>query len=262
MKNPRFKFALFAAATILFVSAVCRAEDDLAKLFAEKGVEGTIIISRLDGKLEYVYNPLRSGTRFLPASTFKIPNTLIALEEGVIKDEKEIIKWDGKDKGLDAWNRDQSLETAFPLSCVWFYQELAKRIGNERYSTHLRKMSYGNEKAGPEVTTFWLAGDVKISPKEQIEFLKRLYAESLPYRKDHIAIVKKLMIVEENPRFTIRAKTGWTMRVDPQQGWYVGYVETKGQVWFFATNLEIRKKGDERFRQEITMEALKVKGIL
>jgi beta-lactamase class D len=70
------------------------------------------------------------------------------------------------------------------------------------------------------------------------------------------------MIVEENPQFTIRAKTGWTMRVDPQQGWYVGYVETKGQVWFFATNLEIRKKGDERFRQEITMEALKAKGIL
>jgi hypothetical protein len=78
----------------------------------------------------------------------------------------------------------------------------------------------------------------------------------------NIALLKKLMIVEKNPQFTIRAKTGWAMRTSPRQGWYVGYVEARGQVWFFATNIEIRRKGDEAFRREITIAALKVKGIL
>ena len=221
-----------------------------------------MVISSLDSKMNYVHNSHRSETRFVPASTFKIPNTLIALEEGAIKDEKEVITWDGKDKGFDTWNKDQTIETAFPVSCVWFYQELARRVGNEKYLTHLKMLGYGNEKTGPDVTTFWLEGDLKISAKEQINFLKKLYEESLPYSKGNMKLLKKVMIVEENPRFTIRAKTGWAMRGDPQQGWYVGYVETKGQIWFFATNLEIRKKGDDTFRKEITIAALKAKGIL
>ncbi len=243
----------------LFINVYSYAEDpDLAKLFHSRGVEGTIIIDSLDGKKTYVYNEARSEERFSPASTFKILNTLIALEEGAIKNEKEVIKWDGKDRGLDAWNKDQTLETAFPISCVWFYQELARRIGNEKYITHLKKVEYGNQKASPDVTTFWLNGDLKISTKEQIDFLRRLYEEKIPYEKSHIQILKKIMIVEENPQYTIRAKTG----TNSQLAWYVGYVETAKQVWFFAMNIEIKKKGDEAFRKEITMEALKLKGII
>jgi len=246
-----------------FITVTSHADDtDLAKLFQDRGVEGTIIISAFDGKTKYIHNTLRSENRFIPASTFKIPNTLIALEEGAIKSEKEVIKWDGKDKGFDAWNKDQTLETAFPLSCVWYYQTLAQRVGNEKYLTHLKKLGYGNEKTGPDVTTFWLEGDLKISAKEQINFLKKLYEESLPYSKGNIKLLKKIMIVEENPQYTLRAKTGWAMRTDPQQGLYVGYLEIKGQIWFFATNLEIRKKGDDALRKEITMAALKAKRIL
>jgi beta-lactamase class D len=264
MKYPQILFVFFVAlAVAFFVAGDSHADDlDLAKLFKDRGVEGTIIISSLDGKINYVHNSDRSETRFIPASTFKIPNTLIALEEGAIKNEKEVIKWDGKDKGFDTWNKDQTLQTAFSVSCVWFYQELARRVGNEKYLTHLKKLGYGNEKTGPDVTTFWLDGGLKISAREQITLLKKLYEESLPYSKGNIKLLKKIMIVEENPQFTIRAKTGWAMTADPQQGWYVGYVETKGQTWFFATNLEIKKKGDNAFRKEITMAALKAKGIL
>ncbi len=237
-------------------------DPDLARLFRSVGVEGTIIIAPLDGKETFVYNKARSEKRFTPASTFKIPNTLIALQEGAVKNEKEVIRWDGKDKGFEAWNRDQTLETAFPASCVWFYQELAKRIGDRKYVSWLSKLGYGNGMTGPDVTTFWLDGQLKISAKEQIDFLKRLYEERLPFRKESLRLLKRLMIVEENPRYTVRAKTGWAMRIDPQQGWYVGYVETGGNVWFFATNIEIRKKGDENLRKAITMDALRVKGII
>jgi beta-lactamase class D len=138
-KKMKLIHAIFNLITIaillLFIKVYSYAEDpDLAKLFQSRGVEGTFIIDSLDSKETYVYNEARSEERFSPASTFKILNTLIALEEGAIKNEKEVIKWDGKDRGLDAWNKDQTLETAFPISCVWFYQELARRIGIEKCS--------------------------------------------------------------------------------------------------------------------------------
>lgn len=246
----------------LSIGVVNADEAGLAKLFNKRNVKGTIIISSLDGNTESIYNKARSEKGFLPASTFKIPNTVIALEEGAIANEKKIIKWDGEDKGWSPWNKDQSLETAFPLSCVWFYQELAKRVGNSKHLSHLDKLHYGNMKTGPNVTTFWLEGDLKISAREQIDFLKKLYKDQLPYKYEHLKILKKLMIVEETPQYVIRAKTGWAMRIKPQHGWYVGFVETSGQVWFFATNIDIERRSDSTYRKEITMEALKLEGIV
>lgn len=245
------------------ISANAIDEDSaLAKLFIERNVKGTIIISSLNGEVEYLFNKKRSETRYLPASTFKVPNTLIALHEGAVANEMERIKWDGEDKGWEPWNKDQSIKTAFPISCVWFYQELAKRIGNSKYLSHLDQLNYGNKKTGPEVSTFWLEGELTISAREQIDFLKKLYKGELPYKKSHTQIVKNIMIVEKNPRFTIRAKTGWAMRITNQLGWYVGYVETSQKVWFFVINLDIGNENDAAYRKEITMEALKIKGII
>lgn len=258
----KFKTILVLISMFLSVGMVNAEEAGLAKLFSERNVEGTIIISSLDGRTEYLYNKVRSEKRCLPASTFKIPNTMIALEEGAIANEKEIIRWDGEDKGWSSWNKDQSIETAFPVSCVWFYQELARRVGNSKYLSHLEKLQYGNNMTGSDVTTFWLEGDLEISAREQIVFLKKLYKDRLPYKNEHIKIVKKIMIVDETPQYVIRAKTGWAMRIKPQIGWYVGYVETSEQVWFFATNVDIEKKSDAAYRKEITMDALKLEGII
>jgi beta-lactamase class D len=262
MLQTKVKIIVILITIFFSFSIVDTKENGLAKLFSDRDVEGTIIISSLDGKTEYLYNKSRSEKEFLPASTFKILNTLIALAEGVIVNEYEIIKWDGKDKGWSPWNKDQSLETAFPLSCVWFYQELAKRIGNSKYQFHLERLPYGNKMTGPNLTTFWLEGDLKISAREQIDFLKKLYQDQLPYKKAHLNILKKIMIVDETPQYVIRAKTGWAMRIKPQIGWYVGYVETNGQVWFFAINIDIEQKKDSTYRKEIIMEALRLNGII
>lgn len=214
------------------------------------------------GRLSISTIAIERKKRFLPASTFKIPNTLIALEEGVIQNEKDIIEWDGEDKGWSQWNKDQSLETAFPLSCIWFYQELASRVGDKKYRSYLERMDYGNRKTGQDVKSFWLDGDLKISVFEQVQFLKKLYRGKLPYEKQYLELLKTMMVVDETEQYVIRAKTGWATRIKPQHGWYVGYVETSGQVWFFATNLQINKKGDAQYRKKITMEALKLKGII
>jgi len=264
MKNVHtaLMFFMITSAFCFAVNTHAADDPDLARLFRDAGVEGTMVITSLDGKETFIYNKARSEKRFTPSSTFKIPNTLIALQEGAVRDEREVIKWDGKDKGFDAWNRDQTLETAFPASCVWFYQELAKRVGDGKYVSWLSKLGYGNAKTGPDVTKFWLDGQLKISAGEQIEFLRRLYEERLPFKKEHMRLLKKLMIVGENPRYTVRAKTGWAMRTNPQQGWYVGYVEAGKKVCFFAMNIEIRKKGDEKLRRQLTMEALTAKGII
>ena len=233
----------------------------LDDILSSRNLVGTVVISSLDGQ-EYICNRERAGQRFLPASTFKILNTLIALQESVIADEKEVIAWDGQDKGWKAWNKDQTMETAFPISCVWFYQELAKRVGTEKYLRHLEDVGYGNKKTGPEVTTFWLDGDLRISALEQVAFLKRLYFNDLPYSQEYQYLVKKLMTVEKTTEYTIRAKTGWAAGVKPQIGWYVGYVEKKDQIWCFAVNIEIVENSQGRFRQEVAVEALKRAGIL
>ncbi|MGC9965827.1 MAG: class D beta-lactamase [Syntrophobacteraceae bacterium] len=258
------KIVSSAAALLVFaiVSLAYGEDSDLASLFKDKNLCGTIVIQSLDGAKTYTHNDERANTRFVPASTFKIPNTLIALEEGAIADEKEIIKWDGNDKGLPVWNKDQSIETAFPSSCIWFYQELAKRVGKDKYKSYLGKIKYGNEQAGPEVTTFWLEGDLRISAVEQIAFLKKLYAKEYPFRSSSYELLRELMLVERTSAYTMRAKTGWAQRVTPQVGWFVGYVEAGDKVWVFATNIEIVKPEDSRLRQKVTIEAFKCKGII
>ena len=239
------------------------AEDpDLAALFRNRGLEGTLILSNRDGSVTYLHQEARTDRGFLPASSFKILHTLIALKEGAIRDKHQTLPWDGKDHGWSEWNRDQSLSTAFPSSCVWFYQELAKRIGDRTYQRHLEALPYGNGKTGPDVTTFWLDGDLRITPREQLAFLRRLQKGDLPYPQEHQELVRQLMVVESTPDHILRAKTGWALRVLPQIGWYVGYLEKGDQVWFFVHNLDIRRKGDEKQREALVREALRVKGIL
>jgi beta-lactamase class D len=248
---------------IITLSSSVGAEDmDLANIFRSRNLVGTIVISSMDGGQTYIQNEERAKTRFLPASTFKIPNTLIALEEGAVADGKEIIKWDGKDRGVSAWNKDQSIETAFQPSCVWFYQEMAKRVGISKYAPYLQKMQYGNALAGPEVTTFWLEGDLRISAIEQVAFLRKLYKKEFAFKPSSYELLKKIMFVEQNPTYTLWAKTGWATKVPPPVGWITGYVESGDKVWFFATNMEMARIEDAPLRKDITMEALKIKGII
>lgn len=258
------KFLFCVAISFFFVLATQAhsetfVEDpDISNLFKNKKVNGTIVIASQKGDKTFCHNEDRARSRFLPASTFKIPNTLIALEEGAVADEKEIIKWDGKNREVPSWNKDQSMETAFPSSCVWFYQELAKRVSKDKYESYLKKIKYGNEQAGPEITTFWLNGNLRISAFEQIDFLKKIYARAYPFKASSYELLKKLMVIEQTSSHTIRAKTGWTQNI----GWFAGYVESGGKVWFFATNMEINTPKDLPLRQEITFEALRIKGII
>ncbi len=254
--------SFLALILILAAAFPCLGEDaDLARLFSGRRVTGTIVITNLEGTKTYVHKQGRANTPFVPASTFKIPNTLIALDRGVITENEEL-RWDGKDKGVAAWNQDQTIGTAFKASCVWFYQELARRLGSATYEAYLRQMGYGNARPTPELTTFWLEGDLRISAMEQIVFLKRLYRREFPCKPAAYETLQRIMTVKKGPSHTLLAKSGWAQRIFPQIGWYVGYVERNDTAWFFALNMIIARPEEARYRQEIAMEALTMKGIL
>ena len=232
--------------------------NEIDALYHSAGIDGVLLISSLEGDVEYSHNADKVTSAKIPASTFKIPNTLIALEEEVIKDQFEIIKWDGVNRTYAPWNSDQTLATAFARSCVWCYQHFAAKIGNGKYQHYLDEFDYGNKITGKDVTTFWLEGDLRISPRQQIVFLRKVYVEDLPIKSRNFKILKEIMLAEETPDYKIWAKTGW----QDEHGWYVGYVETHDDVWFFANYIKVREKADLVFRKQLTLEALKLKGII
>ncbi|HEX8709947.1 MAG TPA: penicillin-binding transpeptidase domain-containing protein [Pyrinomonadaceae bacterium] len=220
--------------------------EDLSPYFKDK--RGAFVLYDLKNDRYLRYDEARCRTRFSPFSTFKIPNSLIGLESGVIRDAEFVIAWNrAKYPPQENWNiepfvhwgQDQTLSTAFKYSVVWYYRELALRVGAERMKSFVARLDYGNRDTSGGLDRFWLGSSLRISADEQVEFLKRLYAAKLPVSPRSLAIVRKLMIREETPAYRLSGKTGGGSLPDGKAlGWFVGYVETKGNVYFFATNLE------------------------
>ncbi len=255
----KYFISLFA----ILLPAFANAEDlAISKLFAQKGVDGTVVISSLKSGQTFIHNDARANQRFSPASTFKVMNTLIAIEEKAIVGKDDVFKWDGHVYDLPNWNRDQTLASAFKVSCVWCYQELARRIGAEKYRAYLKKSDYGELQSHFETTMFWLNGSLQISALEQVSFLKNVVQRHLPFSEAAYETLQQIMLTEKSPAYSLRAKTGWATVVKPQVGWYVGYVETPKDVWFFALNMVIRNEKDLPLRQELVSSALQVKGII
>jgi len=224
--------------------------------YSSYGISGSFLLYDMNNEIFYSNNEGRSLERFIPASTFKIPNSLIALETGVLKDENEIIKWDGVKRSYDFWNKDHNLRSAIAVSAVWFYQELARRIGAERMKEYLDKFDYGNMDIDGGIDRFWLDGELRISPLEQIQFLLKFYKNELPISQKNSDIVKDIIIIEKTDSTILRAKTGWGARFDKQVGWYVGYFEYEDNIYFFANNIDIEKDEDANARYLITKQIL------
>jgi beta-lactamase class D len=207
------------------------------------------------------------NTGQLPASTFKIPNTIIALETGVAADPDHLFKWDGTDRWLDAWERDLTLKEAFAASCVPCYQEVARAVGADRMKAELDRLSYpGMVFDSATVDNFWLGGDSRISPQEQINFLRRIYQEELPIRPATQRAIRDIMVMEQTDDYTLSGKTGWSIDGEDNNGWFVGFVARGGKVYYFATNVspgpgfEMSEFGAARVR--VTRLALVGLGIL
>jgi beta-lactamase class D len=235
--------------------------DLVADIFLSEGIVATLVVASLDGNTVHTYNDGRSLQRFSPASTFKIPNTLIALNAQLVTSKNSQFVWDGTDRGLERWNKDQTLESAFKVSCVWCYQEIARKIGAEQYTEALAMLDYGNQSVGNEIDAFWLNGDLRISAIEQIEFLRRIYNYEVPFQREHVDLLKEIMLTEQSSSYAILAKTGWAATT-PQVGWYVGFVLKSDEAWLFAMNLQVDRREQVALRKELTIRSLRALGII
>jgi beta-lactamase class D len=209
--------------------------------------------------------------RLSPCSTFKIPNSLIGLETGIVPDSGFVIKYDSvlhprdpellRTEPFKYWFQDLSLKKAFQYSCVWYYQELARRIGHERMAKYIGLLEYGNKDISSGDDTFWLCGSIQISINEQIEFLKKLYTHRLNGFSDtSISTVKGIMLYESTPRYKLYGKTG-TGDCFPGKflAWYVGFVETDSGTHVFAMNIIVESMDElkNNFRIELTKNVLR-----
>lgn len=253
----------FLLSCCLWLSSPARADDALLeRLFDNAGLDGTLVIESLQTGQRFAHNDQRSKRPYAVASTFKIFNTLIALEEGVISTPGTVFRWDGTQYEIPAWNRDQTLVSAFKESCVWCYQQLARRVGAARYPAYIQRARYGQLLEPFDETRFWLDGSLTISAEQQITFLRQIAERNLPFKPSSYDTLKQVMLAEEGSQYRLYAKTGWATTTKPQVGWYVGYVETSGNTWLFALNLDTRDASDLPLRIQIVKDALRAKRVL
>ncbi|MFH7029484.1 MAG: class D beta-lactamase [Heteroscytonema crispum UTEX LB 1556] len=242
---------------------------NFGSVFKELGVEGSIVIYDANTNKFYEHNAPRNSRAFFPASTFKIFNTLVALETGVIRDDVTVLTWDGIRRKLagmevETWNRDTNLRQAFKDSTIWFYQVLARKAGWERMQSFIERAGYGNQQIGTaeQIDKFWLEGPLQITPKQQIEFLQKLHSGKLPFSQRSLNLLKDIMIFEQTPNYTLRGKTGWVTSQNPNIRWFVGYLEQNNKVYFFATNIDMQSSKAAKSRIEITRRCLKMLGLV
>ena len=251
-----------------------RLAPELGQGFSALGTQGTIAIYEDQHQRWTVSDARRANQGFRPASTFKIPGTLIALEAGVAKDETQVFKWDGKKRWMADWNQDQTLQTAFRFSAVWVFQDIARRVGAQGMQSRLWAWRYGNAVAAPKHDSFWLEGDLRITAFEQIDFLRRFADHRLPISERTEAIGRRVFLRDETPEWRLFAKTGWDGTGPVELGWFVGWTERKAGAGrcFFALNMDMQSskpelKGDAMrvlgpHRERLAREALKAQGCL
>ncbi|MHC1791500.1 class D beta-lactamase [Solidesulfovibrio sp.] len=230
--------------------------------FDAAGVTGVMVIQKEGSPQILVSNAKRAATPYLPASTFKILNALIALDCGAVSGPDEVFPYDGQPRFLPEWNADLTLRQAFALSCVPVYQDIARRIGPTRMAKGVAAAGYGNADITGGIDRFWLEGGLRISALEQVAFLGRLNRHALPFNKDAMDTVLALMTVEQTPDHALLAKTGWATRATPQIGWYVGMVKRGPDTFSFALNIDIASPEQAKSRQTIARAILQAEGIL
>jgi beta-lactamase class D len=244
-------------------AATWRDEPAVTALFRNAAVEGTFVLLDEGSGERRGHNRSRAEQRFSPASTFKIPNTLIGLSLGAVSSVDEVIPYTGDaNPFMREWLEPMGLRGAFRVSNVPLYQELARRIGLAPMREAIQRLEYGNARIGTDVTTFWLRGPLAISAVEQTRFLSRLAHQSLPFPRHAQQQVAAISRVDSGPGWSLHAKTGWQNAPDAGVGWWVGWVQKGDRITPFALNLAMAGAADAPKREQLGRASLQALGIL
>lgn len=233
---------------------------DLSAWFS--GYKGSFVLYDLNGDTWDVYDMEQATLRTAPNSTYKIYDALFGLEEGVIEPDDSFMAWDGTNHPFEAWNGNQDLFSAMQSSVNWYFEEIDKQIGSAAIQNYIRKIGYGNEIVNPNLSAYWMQGSLKISPIEQVELLTALHNNQFDFAPENINAIKNSICLFSSESKNFYGKTG-TGRVDGQDinGWFVGYIETADNTYFFAANIQAAENATGSKASEISLSILSHMGI-
>ncbi len=270
---------LFAMACIVIITASCSRDNinekkNWAEIFQKRNIDSASfeVYDNTHDQVFY-YNKERTSRQFSPASTFKIMNSLIALETNLAPDIEYIIQWDGVKRWNEKWNQDLTMEQAFEYSSEPYYQALARKVGRPTIQKYLDSVKYGNMKIGDSIDRFWVDGSLKITPDEQVRLLKLMYFDKLPFSNRSQRLVRSMMLREKNEEYKLSYKTGtnstgngyvcqlvgYLEKIEVQKGIETKEEETNYRPYFFAMNFETKTKDVDfselaKMRVDITKE--------
>ncbi len=248
-------FAVLLAANSVVAQQDIVSRPDWSQYFEKYSATGTLVVidERESTTIRYTYNIPRAKQRFSPASTYKIPHTLFALDAGLVTDEFQVFEWDGVERSYMPHNQDQNLRSAIRNSALWVFEIFAKRLGEEKAKAYLSKINYGNEDPSTDAGAYWVEGNLAISAVEQVAFLQRFYRNELPFAVEHQLLLKDMLINRAEKDWILRAKTGW----QGAHGWWVGWVELVEGPVFFALNIDTPNGMADTYKREaIAIEIL------
>lgn len=231
---------------------------ELTSVFIKHNISGTFVLYDQQKDQFISSDSTRAKQRFIPASTFKIANSLIGLDVGVVESVDQVFKYNGEDYSYDAWKKSMGLRDAIRVSNVPVYQRLARKIGKQKMQLGVNRLEYGNQNIGEQVDLFWLTGPLKISAVEQTLFLNKLATSALPFQTKHQKAVQEITMIEKGDDWQLHAKTGWTTAPSPQIGWWVGWVKKGNKIYSFALNMDITHRSQLSKRKEIGRACLKL----
>lgn len=231
--------ALLLAPLLVHTTARAQSSPDYAAHFRGYTTACFVLLDMTTGTI-IRYNPERAAERVPPCSTFKIFNSMAGLQTGAVRDEHTMFAWDGRPMSRKETEHDFTLDSAFKLSVVWYYQKVATLVGVERMQHWLDSVGYGNRDMSAGLTQFWLSdSSLKISADEQVEFLRRLYRNELPFDRRAMEITRKIMVMMTSDGAVLSGKTGSGEWGNRTLGWFVGHLTgADGHEYVFAANME------------------------
>lgn len=228
---------------------------DFSNYFGE--YEGCFVLYDFKNDTWKIHDKERASLRVAPNSTYKIYSALFGLENDIITPESSLIQWNGENYPFEAWNKDQTLQSAMTSSVNWYFQSIDEQLGVDSIQNHLQKIGYGNENLNGDFSSYWMESSLKISPIEQVELLTKLYNNDLGFAPENIKAVKDSIHIASSDTGNFYGKTG-TGRVNGKDvnGWFIGFVERADNTYFFASNIHAKDHADGSTAAKIAMSIL------
>lgn len=219
--------------------------------------QGSFVLYNLENDAWNIHDMEHATLRVAPNSTYKVYSALFGLQESIIKPDDSLIMWNKDSYPFKAWNADHNLKSAMESSVNWYFQNINQQLGSTSVYHYIQDIGYGNKNISADFSSYWMESSLKISPVEQVELLTRLYRNDFNYAQENINTLKDAIYLSSSETGTLYGKTG-TGQIDGQDvnGWFIGYIETTDNAYFFATNISADTHAAGSNATEITMAIL------